>query len=732
MKRLRGSFFYTFLSSSLVLVLINLITLLAVYHISRGEQFDQELEQVEIQLQKNLELLNAQFEEIDNMALRLSLDPQIIGTIRLTPPLGNDVYGKLLLLEKRFYHYNQKTTFVDQLFIIFKRSGIVISDFGASPNIENYAKNFFTYEERDYQTWTEEIKLWHEKSGFLPADNIHTMKNDIRAVTYRYPITIGVSSPNAALIALIPVERIEFYFKDLLDKGCAITVYDNADVCLLERNDPSLLGKKTTLRLTEHDIRATLHVPHSYIFKKLKANRVYIIAVLAVNLLILTAVAVLLAKRNSKPLESLLEKLKKFVPEESKPRESSCQWLEKSLEKIVGDRIDTEATITKQWARLRIGFYEQLLRGTFADVHEIEEYLESINLPVPEGPHFVALFSVAPNPNQPERDPRAQKILLHTYVFQNSFPEWHHHQIGPGDVLVIPAGRSFEDFLIKIQMEFFKATGVLTQLCLGRRKEELIHLSESFEEARKVLSTSRREGLTRPQVTSFSSFKTIPHNYVYGKGEEESLRNAVFSGEPDKLNFVLDDIFKKNYDEQIIPTTGKIRLFSDMITTVCDIVRNRGYGLEGIPANFNRFLELYSSQEDFKKRILTVLTPVLSYLNADKKSHNSRLIRDVLDYLELNYRDPMLNQSSVAHRFKINPQYLSRFYREQTGESFSGSLEKMRMEEAGRLIGEMTDDKTLKEIAGETGYLSWNSFYKAFKRYYRITPGEYRKHRSVS
>jgi two-component system response regulator YesN len=154
---------------------------------------------------------------------------------------------------------------------------------------------------------------------------------------------------------------------------------------------------------------------------------------------------------------------------------------------------------------------------------------------------------------------------------------------------------------------------------------------------------------------------------------------------------------------------------------------NKGTGLDSIPVNYNRYLELSSSQEDFYERIITLLTPITEYMGKDKKSHNNQLLGDIKKYLEDNFKDPMLCQSSVATQFKLNPQYLSRFFKEQTGESFSSYLEKLRMDQALTILKDEKNHDTLREVAEKSGYLSWNSFYKAFKRIHSISPGEFRK-----
>jgi two-component system response regulator YesN len=75
---------------------------------------------------------------------------------------------------------------------------------------------------------------------------------------------------------------------------------------------------------------------------------------------------------------------------------------------------------------------------------------------------------------------------------------------------------------------------------------------------------------------------------------------------------------------------------------------------------------------------------------------------------------------SVALHFNLAEKYFSRFFKEQVGENFSCYLEKIRMRQAKVLLA--CKKKTIQEIAEQVGYQNTNTFYKAFKRIYGVSP----------
>jgi len=81
--------------------------------------------------------------------------------------------------------------------------------------------------------------------------------------------------------------------------------------------------------------------------------------------------------------------------------------------------------------------------------------------------------------------------------------------------------------------------------------------------------------------------------------------------------------------------------------------------------------------------------------------------------------------TSTADYFHVNEKYLSHFFKDAGGVNFSAVVEKVRMEEVVRAMQET--NLPITDICLRCGYSSSNSFYKAFKRVYGVSPNVYRK-----
>ncbi len=79
--------------------------------------------------------------------------------------------------------------------------------------------------------------------------------------------------------------------------------------------------------------------------------------------------------------------------------------------------------------------------------------------------------------------------------------------------------------------------------------------------------------------------------------------------------------------------------------------------------------------------------------------------------------------TSIGKHFSYHPAYVSNLLRNETGNTFSEILLRLRMERAVMLMKGTTLSN--EEIAAMLGYSNSSNFYKAFKEYYRTSPREY-------
>ena len=95
----------------------------------------------------------------------------------------------------------------------------------------------------------------------------------------------------------------------------------------------------------------------------------------------------------------------------------------------------------------------------------------------------------------------------------------------------------------------------------------------------------------------------------------------------------------------------------------------------------------------------------------------------ILSYIHEHYSEP-LHSAQVAQQFFFSKEYFCRFFKKYTGVTFSQYLAKYRVLQAEQLLSHTS--KKISEIAQETGFADEGSFIQHFRKYYGLTPRNYR------
>lgn len=101
---------------------------------------------------------------------------------------------------------------------------------------------------------------------------------------------------------------------------------------------------------------------------------------------------------------------------------------------------------------------------------------------------------------------------------------------------------------------------------------------------------------------------------------------------------------------------------------------------------------------------------------------NDKVIVAIKDYIKEHYVDVTLEDlTQIVH---MNPNYISRFFKQKTNQNFSEYLIEVRMKKAAELL----DDIQYKtyEVSALVGYSNSVNFTRTFKNFFGMSPREYR------
>ncbi len=102
---------------------------------------------------------------------------------------------------------------------------------------------------------------------------------------------------------------------------------------------------------------------------------------------------------------------------------------------------------------------------------------------------------------------------------------------------------------------------------------------------------------------------------------------------------------------------------------------------------------------------------------------SSRIVKNAVEYISQNFSED-ITLATVAEYLHVNTSYLSTLFRQVTGMTFKEHLNRVRIEEAARLLS--NTDYPVMEIAIACGYKDQSYFTKVFKKLTGLTPRQYR------
>lgn len=133
--------------------------------------------------------------------------------------------------------------------------------------------------------------------------------------------------------------------------------------------------------------------------------------------------------------------------------------------------------------------------------------------------------------------------------------------------------------------------------------------------------------------------------------------------------------------------------------------------------------EMHESWMDAAQYLAELSDAVFSLLEKNEISLTERTLNRVIAYIETHLSED-LSLTVLAEVGGFNSSYLSRLFKQVTGEGISDFILHKRVEYARHLLAE-TNEK-IQDIAAKTGYLSAHSFTRAFRAETGISPTEYR------
>ena len=149
--------------------------------------------------------------------------------------------------------------------------------------------------------------------------------------------------------------------------------------------------------------------------------------------------------------------------------------------------------------------------------------------------------------------------------------------------------------------------------------------------------------------------------------------------------------------------------------------------LHNISERFAILIERTTNIPNLDKLILLMTNEYCDLVNTFATGHYSPIVKKTIDYILLNLGNS-LTQSQIAEEIHVNPSYLSRKFKEETGINITEFINQKRVEEAKLYL--QRGNIAVTDIAFLVGFNDLNYFSKVFKKLTSVTPSQYAKRRT--
>ena len=132
----------------------------------------------------------------------------------------------------------------------------------------------------------------------------------------------------------------------------------------------------------------------------------------------------------------------------------------------------------------------------------------------------------------------------------------------------------------------------------------------------------------------------------------------------------------------------------------------------------------FRTMEELQNWFLDHIKTVVELIHAKAGEKYSDIVANARKYMAENFQKD-ISLDEVSRVANVSPYYLSKIFKEETGETFVEYLTGLRMAHAKNLLKQR--DKSIKQICMESGYSDPNYFSRIFKKTVGVTPSEYRE-----
>lgn len=454
---------------------------------------------------------------------------------------------------------------------------------------------------------------------------------------------------------------------------------------------------------------------------------IFLIAVLFIGGILLSLV---LSRSNYKPIQKLVQKIvdQDTMADQEQEGINEFEIITNKWTDVQNKNEELSALLNRQRPMVVASCLRRILKGKFKTSEEMEATLKSANINLSYRYNFVILLPI-PVEDSFEEDKNLRIMTVLAGFMQPFIHVYGLDMLKDNGIAVIvncgerTAGEKNVDIRLSVADHLCRELEIRYEISIpfyiGRIYEDVMDINRSFLESAAIASDYHMLG--NQKVILFEEIGYEEQNIQY-----PILEQALFIQCLKQAN---EEAALKALDNMI----GEIEPLKSFVITQClcfDIInitiktldQLKGFELKNVDL---KKLITFKSLPEFREKMAGLTIEICRQFAEFKDSRNNERKSEILDYVNCHYGDSSMGLESVADEFGVSSNYLSRFFKQETGCSFIQYVTMIRMDRARELL--VNSNKQIKEIVAEIGYIDVANFVRKFKGYEGVTPGQYRE-----
>ncbi|MBC5709704.1 helix-turn-helix transcriptional regulator [Hungatella sp. L12] len=454
---------------------------------------------------------------------------------------------------------------------------------------------------------------------------------------------------------------------------------------------------------------------------------IFLIAVLFIGGILLSLV---LSRSNYKPIQKLVQKIvdQDTMADQEQEGINEFEIITNKWTDVQNKNEELSALLNRQRPMVVASCLRRILKGKFKTSEEMEATLKSANINLSYRYNFVILLPI-PVEDSFEEDKNLRIMTVLAGFMQPFIHVYGLDMLKDNGIAVIvncgerTAGEKNVDIRLSVADHLCRELETRYEISIpfyiGRIYEDVMDINRSFLESAAIASDYHMLG--NQKIILFEEIGYEEQNIQY-----PILEQALFIQCLKQAN---EEAALKALDNMI----GEIEPLKSFVITQClcfDIInitiktldQLKGFELKNVDL---KKLITFKSLPEFREKMAGLTIEMCRQFAEFKDSRNNERKSEILDYVNCHYGDSSMGLESVADEFGVSSNYLSRFFKQETGCSFIQYVTMIRMDRARELL--VNSNKQIKEIVAEIGYIDVANFVRKFKGYEGVTPGQYRE-----